>query len=121
MCLRVDVSCVTGRVVSGRDLFACVCLMRGECDSRLVWPFRGDITIQLVNHDKDQDHRVTTVLFDDAAVAKGASERVTSGNVADFGSGSNLISLSDVESPRRYYLINDSLTFRVTKIVVRSV
>ena len=87
---------------------------------RLVWPFRGDITIQLVNHDKDQDHRVTTVLFDDAAT-KGASERVTSGNLADSGSGSNLISLSDVESPRRYYLINDCLTFRVTKIVVRSV
>ena len=33
MCLRVDVSCVIGRVVSGRDLFACVCLVRGEYDS----------------------------------------------------------------------------------------
>ena len=38
-------------------------LMRGEYDSMLKWPFRGDITIQLVNHNNDQDHNEKTVTF----------------------------------------------------------
>ena len=32
----------------------CVYLMRGEYDDRLVWPFRGDITVQMVNQISDQ-------------------------------------------------------------------
>ena len=56
------------------EFFACthvsvyVYLMKGEYDSRLVWPFRGDITIQLVNHNNDQDHHEWTVPFNDTAV-----------------------------------------------------
>ena len=42
---------------AGTHVSVLVHLMRGEYDSRLVWPFRGDITIQLVNHNNDQDHR----------------------------------------------------------------
>ena len=42
-----------------------VCLMRGDYDSRLMWPFRGHISIQLVNHSNDEYQREWTVNFSD--------------------------------------------------------
>ena len=120
MCIRVDANgSGTGTRVS-----VYVHLMRGEYDSRLVWPFRGDITIQLVNHSSDQYHWEGTEPFSDAAVAAGAADRVTTGQRTTKGCGRNLfISHTDVESSTRTrrYIINNCLTFRVTKIVVHSV
>ena len=72
MCLRVEYS------VRRNDVYAYVHLMRGEYDSQLVWPFKGDITIQLVNHSNDRDHCETTVLFNRIASGSSASKRVTS-------------------------------------------
>ena len=121
MCLRVDAIFTSIKwLFLKNEMFLAVHLIGGEYDSRLVWPFKGDITIQLVNHNNDHDHRETTVLFNDAAVASGASKRVTLGKRASSGSGGTLISQTDVESSNQY-LINDCLTFRVTKIVVHSV
>ena len=120
MCLRVDVYCNVYSVVRRNDVYAYVHLMRGEYDSRLVWPFKGHITIQLVNHSNDKDHCETTVLFNRIALGSGASKRVKLGERATTGSGGSIISQTFVESSN-HYLINDSLTFRVTKIVVCSV
>ena len=94
-----------------------VYLMRGEFDSMLKWPFRGDITIQLVNHNNGQDHHEKT-----AKITFG--ERVTSGEIADTGQGfGQFITHTMVESSTktRRYLDNDCLTFRVTKAVVHTV
>ena len=43
------------------------CLNRGEYDDQLKWPFRGDITIQLLNQSRDDGHWEKTVPFDDRA------------------------------------------------------
>ena len=43
---------------AGTHVSVSVHLMRGEYDSRLVWPFRGNITIQLVNHNGNINHTV---------------------------------------------------------------
>ena len=59
---------------AGTHVSVSVHLMRGEYDNKLVWPFRGDITIQLVNH--NSDHCERTMHFDDAAAAAGVSDRV---------------------------------------------
>ena len=119
MCIRVVASgCVSTHIS------VLIHLMRGEYDSRLVWPFRGDITIQLVNHSNDQYHWEWTVHFSDAALAAGSADRVTTGQRATIGRGyGQFISHSDVESSTktRRYIIDDCLTFRVTKIVVHSV
>ena len=61
--------------------------MKGEYDSWLVWPFRGDITLQLVNHINDQDHHEWTVPFNDAADDGRVSGRVTMRRRADTGQG----------------------------------
>ena len=98
-------------------------LMRGEYDSRLVWPFRGDVTIQLVNHNNDQDDWITMNFSDAADVAFGVSDRVTSGERSDRGWGyDKFISHTDVESCTKtsQYILNDCLTFRVNKLVEHS-
>ena len=102
---------------AGTHVAVLVHLMRGEYDSRLVWPFRGDITIQLVNYSNDQDHYELTA-------AGQVSDRVTSGERAVTGLGfERFISHTTVESftKNRRYIINDCLTFRITKTVVHSV
>ncbi len=34
-----------------------VCLMHGEYDEDLTWPFRGAIDFQALNRDEDSDHK----------------------------------------------------------------
>ena len=122
MCIRVDANGTSSG--AGTHVSVFVHLMRGEYDSRLVWPFRGDITIQLVNHSNDDSHCEKTVPFSDAAVGNGESDRVTSGERAIAGRGyDKFISHTKVESSTdtRRYIINDCLTFRITNIVVHSV
>ena len=50
--------------------------MRGEFDDRLKWPFRGDITIQLLNQERDEGHVVRAIQFDDHTLGMYAN-RVT--------------------------------------------
>ena len=110
MCVNVDVNNRRGYTSVS------VYLMRGEYDSRLVWPFIGDITIQLVNHNNDRDHYVCTMDSIDSA-----SKRVTSGEISRC-SVIQLITHTMVESSTktRRYIENDCLTFGVTEVVVRS-
>ena len=120
MCIEVDSN--GEGVGAGTHVTVFVCLMRGEYDSRLVWPFKGDITIQLVNHNNDHHERI--VPFNDASIANGSSDRVTSGDRAIKVLGySKFISHTDVESSTstRRYIDNNSLTFRITKVEVYSV
>ena len=92
-----------------------VCLMRGEYDSILKWPFRGNITIQLVNHSNDRDHHQQTVHFNDTAIFRGAGKRVTSG---ERDSGWGIRQFLFIFNP---YIDNDCMTFRVTYVTVHSV
>ena len=120
MCIRVDANDSD----AGTHVSVFVYLMRGEYDSRLVWPFRGDITIQLVNHKNDHNHHERTMPFSDAAVASGVSHRVTSGERGVNAWGyTTFIPHTVVESSTRTrrYIFNNRLTFRVTKLVVHSV
>ena len=63
MCLRVYAN--GGKRGAG----ILMCLMRGEHDDKLTWPFHRDITIQLVNQNKEQDHVEYTAAFDNRAAA----------------------------------------------------
>jgi TNF receptor-associated factor 4 len=61
MCLRVYANgSSTGR---GTHLSVFVCVMKGEFDDQLKWPFRGKISIRLVNREKDKDHIVKILWF----------------------------------------------------------
>ena len=107
---------------AGTHVSVFVCLMRGEHDDQLKWPFRGDIMIQLVNQMSDLKHSEMTIQYSSAAIADGAAARVTSGERATKSWGiPKFISHDAVESTTRttQYLHNDCLKWRVTKIVVR--
>ena len=50
----------------GSHLAICVCLMKGEYDDSLKWPFRGEVTIQLLNQlDDDGGHHEERIVFDE--------------------------------------------------------
>ena len=120
MCLRVDAN--GNKDGAGTHVSVSVNLMRGEHDDKLTWPFLGDITIQLVDQNSDQDHLEYTVEFDDdtAAADEGVSGRVTVGERADYGWGLHkFISHTELESTKQY-LKNDCMKFGVNKAVVHS-
>ena len=105
---------------AGTHVTVSVHLMRGEYDDWLVWPFRGDITIQVMNQNSDQDHVEMTVPFNNSASE--FSQRVMARERAQKGWGyQQFISHLKLQSTTTQYLKNDCLKFRVTKIVVHSV
>ena len=103
MCLSVDLN----------DCFlpgyfaVSVYLMRGEHDDRLAWPFRGNITVQLVNQSSDQKHQEYTYTFNKSSIS--SCSRVTSAERAKSG--------LEVMFLIRYFK-DDCVKFRVTKVLV---
>ena len=121
MCLSVNANGAGSG--AGTHVSVYVCLMRGEHDKKLKWPFRGDVTIQLLNQKENQEHMENTVHFGVGAMAYGSAARVTSG---EYGTGQGctlFISHVSVESitGTTQYLNNDCLKWRVANIVVHSV
>ena len=91
-------------------------LTRGEYDDQLKWPFRGDITIQLLNQSNDEGHFEETVNFDDRAGDE-CSGRVV-GKMRAAGWGFNdFIAHNELNVG---YLKNDCLKFKISKVVVKS-
>ena len=124
MCLRVDAN--GHKDGAGTHVSVYMYLMRGEHDDKLTWPFRGDITIQLVNQYRDQDHVERTLDFADynGSAGNDTSGRVTSGERAERAWGFHtFISHSKLEytAGTQRYLKKGCMKFRVTKVVVRSV
>ena len=120
MCLRVDAN-GWGHGL-GTHVSAANYLMRGEYDDDLLWPFRGEITFQLINRRADEGHVEHTIPFDDSP-SDSVACRVMEGERAPAGHGtSNFIPHSALqcnESWNTEYLCrSDSLEFRVTRIKV---
>ena len=70
-------------------------LMKGPFDDYLKWPFRGEITIQIVNQDGDHDHVEKTIPYtdktdDDTAGRVTGKNRAGGWGVSDFFPLANL-------------------------------
>ena len=98
------------------DIVVCVYLMRGEYDDRLVWPFHGDITVQLVNLISDQNHQELTFKFDGISSCSG----VTSRERATIGCRQKVFHLHVHKYKNPIYVKDDCVKFRVTKILLAS-
>ena len=121
MCLKVHANGV--QEGAGTHVSMSVNLMRGEYDDKLTWPFCGDITMQVANQNRDQNHVEEILDFADenAAADDETSGRVTSGERAKYAWGYPMfISHIKLESAvfTKHYLKNDCIIFRVTKVVV---
>ena len=104
---------------AGTHVSLYVYLMQGQNDDRLVWPFRGSIEIQLVNHKKQ--NKSVVVEFDKKAASSGRADRVTAENTCTKDSGcgiSQFVSHRKLKkvSDRSQYILDDSLTFIITDI-----
>ena len=108
---------------AGTHVSMFVSLMRGEHDDKLTWPFRGVLTIQLVNQNRDQDHLVRILDLGDkhATTDDKLSGRVTSGEIAEKARGfAKFFPHSMLESTAgtKQYLKKDCIKFEVNKVVL---
>ena len=114
MCVRVDPKgCGDGE---GTHVSIFVFMMRGPFDDYLKWPFRGEITIQVVNHAGDHDHVEYTIAYDDGTPDDTAG-RVTVRERGKNGWGNHqVLSHADLRynaARKTQYLKNNHLIVRV--------
>ena len=119
MQIRVDAN----GVGQGKDTHVSVrlFLMKGVYDVQLKWPFKGDITIQLMNWREDKGHVECIIPFDNNTRLT-SSQHVSEGERAPTGWGYHtFISHADLDyNPvkKTAFLRNDVLCFKVAKIVL---
>ena len=95
-------------------------LVRGEFDSHLQWPFRGTVTIQIVNQLEDKQHCTNTYLYNDTAPANAA--RVTGGDRISIALGllefliHSELGLNVANNCQ--YLKDDCLVFRIVSVLL---
>lgn len=109
LCLRVDAN--SWGNAKGTHIGVAICLMRGDFDDDLNWPFCGKFAVQLLDKEGNEHINVT---IDFTHVALDITCRVTEGERNPKGWGkSTFVSLASLTSK---YLIKDCLSFRVSFI-----
>ena len=112
MCLRVTANGQgSGK---GTHITVAVYLMKGEFDNHLEWPFRGDITIQLLNQREDGvDHtRIIHQAQGERGIGSDAEKFISAWGINKFKAHSELYPM---------YVKHDSLKFRILILVRQSV
>ena len=99
----------------GSHLSVYLCLMRGENDDQLAWPFDGSVTVTLLNQQQDGHHH-SLLLWDRKVVPPDIKKRVTHGSIASYGRGISRFFphkdlIQDLVQDTQY-LSNDTLYFR---------
>lgn len=117
-CLVVDAA---GSGISKGYLSVFVCLMHGESDDDLRWPFLGEITIQLLNQLGDRNHATGTIRFTEFTPSTFSARMYGDGHGTKGWGQQKFIGLEELaynEVKTRQYLKDDSLWFRITRVEV---
>ena len=121
---KLQLYVATNGFATGKDthLSVGVCLMKGEYDESLNWPLNSEITIQLMNWREDKGHVEKIIDHYNASIAN--RTRVMDGQTAP---GSRITDqfISHMELPynadnNTEYLHNDTLCFRVSKVIIHT-
>ena len=108
----------------GAHVGLAVNMMKGEFDSHLQWPFKGEITVELVNQKEGGvNYEKKPVTCTNSKERDESFQRVTEGEIAETGWGlTQFIAHTDLYKPEedKEYLVNDTLIFRVTNVEVTS-
>ena len=98
----------------GTHISAYICLMKGENDYHLPFPFSGILTIKLLNWKQDTGHVVKSVAFDEKIPLE-FRQRVTTGQRAIGRGYSGFLSHTKLmeESSDHQYLYEDKLCFQI--------
>ena len=116
MCLQVDADCIEEG--KGTHVSVFTFLMRGEFDSHLRWPFRGIVTIQLVNQLEDKEHHTKIIPYTDTTPDTSAA-LVTDGERSEGWGTIKFICHSMLGlrvAINRQYLKDDCLVFRIVSV-----
>ncbi len=113
ICLRVFAN---GKgYAKGTHVTVGLCFMRGEFDNSLKWPFRGVISIQLLNQFNGNGHKTYTLPYDDTTHNMYCT-RVTEGDSSEGWGYPQFIAHTELE-PK--YLRNDTLLFQIHKVELK--
>ena len=96
-------------------------ITKGENDERLQWPFNGEITIELLNWREDKGHVEKIIDHYNAPIDR--RKRVTDAGRADPRGHPDFISFADLgynPNANTEYLHNDTLCFRVSKVIIHT-
>ena len=106
----------------GTHVSVSVVMMKGEFDSHLKWPFKGEITVELVNQ-KEGGENYERKPVEHTDECDDSFKRVTKGDRGKGWGYADFISHSDLYKPEedKEYLVNDTLIFRITNVEVTSI
>ena len=117
MCLRVFPNgCSSSK---GTHISAFVCLMKGDNDDNLNFPFKGRIVVSLLNQLEDKNHHTREPWSPEHNIPEEYRGRVTRGERGSGWGYHDLIPHNDLNynsDKNRQYLKNDCLFFKVDKI-----
>ena len=117
MCLSVSVNGFSGG--KGTHVSVYVHIVAGKNDKNLLWPFRGEITYELLNQLDDKNHKVQTMKYDTNEIENhncvGDGGTSAGWGIPSFISHS---ALSHNPANNCQYLKDDCLYFRVTQVKV---
>ena len=121
LCLEVYSNGRSGGIGTHVSIYTCI--MQGQFDDSLRWPFMGAITIQLLNQTEDKNH-VDVINDYSTAVGSDCSKRVI-GSISTLSPAwgytyfvrHSLLGYNAAKNMQ--YLRNDTLRFRILKITNR--
>ena len=98
------------------------CIMRGPFDADLKWPFRGDVTVQIVNQVGEDNHQERVIHYTDRTPDSSAG-RVTDKERSDGWGFHEFLphsSLGNNAASNTQYLRGDSLRIRISKVELKN-
>ena len=116
MCLRVYPNGYGDGLGTHVTIFTCI--MRGPFDADLKWPFRGDVTIQIVNQAGDNNHQERVIPYTDQTPDSSAGRVTDKERSVAWGFHQFLphSSLGYNAAKKTQYLRGDSLQIRISKV-----
>ena len=103
----------------GTHVSVYVILVKGENDDKLNWPFKGDLTIQLLSWKMDKGHFERVLSFNENTPLDCRS-RITDGTKSRCFGYPQFIPHIRLQHNNTEYLKHDALCFRVSAVVVYS-
>ena len=122
MCFNVVANGRKGilNMISGKGTHVSVfaCLMKGEFDDHLKWPFRGHVTIAMLNQLEDTHHTTRTITFTNTTENKIIGRVRDRERATGFGYRTFIAHTDLTYNPAEncQYLKYDCLRFRVIKV-----
>ena len=122
MCVRIDANGYRGSRGTHVSLFTCI--MKGEYDDKLPWPFHGKITVELLNQNADHDHFPYTITYGKSVGADYAGRVRTRDRNQGWGN-SEFFPHLDLKRHKSdstiQYLKDDCLEIRVCEVLLYDV